>query len=1077
MTKPRTVSLAVATAVAALVAPVTAQDVSQPAILQWFEGRWQTIERRAPDVFAAGYGAVWTPPPGRAESSNSSVGYDVYDRFDLGSTANPTLYGTERSLKSMVRGTQQFGGRVYTDLVLNHNGFATRFTSGFNASGGYPGFVLTRADDIDGDFHQQNYNGSDPFLLRLSGLIDIAQEKNYPYIRNPVPGFAGNLPAGTTSFFGKLANVPNEANRRFYPDQQLGGVVYTDPTLPPGQQQVTMYNFNTATPSAGDPVLENAQTYLMRHARWMIQEVGVDGFRLDAVKHFPPAVLDEFDRYVYRAIPRPLLNGQVQHTFSFGEALDGNRSLVQQYIRKNINPNQPNVVGGNRDAMDFPLFYAMLNNLTSSTGNNNWNNVVNASQDVQDDGLANNGSQGVAFVRTHDAVGAPALEKVAHAYILMRPGNALVYFNSREFGPGRTFPEPGRDDALGGFFGDAITNLVNIRNTHGRGNYIPRVGETNLLAYEREKSAVVFLNNRVDSAFQTRTIQTAFAPGTMLVDLTGNATNPSIDPGNVMSDVVTVDSLGRVTLTVPGNANGSGTITDNGYVIYGLARPQGTITIPGVTQTLSDGTLTAGGYGTQRIARLDVITSDSFTLQLNTTAVTLPNGMRDRPADGDNALFRIDGGLDFNGNGQVDFTDPNGVVYGFEQFVTARDPGWDPNPSLSGNGFYAQTIDATRLSEGQHFITARIFRQRSDGGPAVFVDVKKSIYVDRLKPVSTVNSAVTLSGGTVQFRAQSTDGTADSVHFLLNQPGNQTEAQSLALVSGSNRGGAIDRDIFAFGYSPSTLRSGNQVITTVTFEPTGNVGVQRNPGVLVIIPGRGLGLGDTDGSNSYTTADVSGQQGVEFLTYPNFAGVTNHTFGLPGPAADLDGNGLLDTRDLLALRQHYIAVSAPSAVIAEARNAERRRGNINNSPTGAFGDAADIDFLFSRLGATTGSIWREDLNVDGAVTLADVDILLADILLTRRGDANLDGTVNIGDFSVLAGNFNQPGGWAQGSFDGDNAVGIADFSLLAANFNQSGPPASILSRAVVPEPVASVGVLMGWIAVSAGRRRGLASRR
>ncbi|MCP4816529.1 MAG: hypothetical protein GY888_28770, partial [Planctomycetaceae bacterium] len=69
-------------------------DVSAPAILQWFESSYDTIEQRAPDLFMAGYGAVWTPPPSRSDTSDFSVGYDVYDRFDLGYPGKPTLYGT-----------------------------------------------------------------------------------------------------------------------------------------------------------------------------------------------------------------------------------------------------------------------------------------------------------------------------------------------------------------------------------------------------------------------------------------------------------------------------------------------------------------------------------------------------------------------------------------------------------------------------------------------------------------------------------------------------------------------------------------------------------------------------------------------------------------------------------------------------------------------------------------------------------------------------------------------------------------------------------------------------------------------
>ncbi|HJN66343.1 MAG TPA: Ig-like domain-containing protein, partial [Pirellulales bacterium] len=68
--------------------PVTpGGNVSAPAILEWFETSWATMTDRAADLFSAGYGGVWTPPPGRAiyTEAGGGIGYDVYDRFDLGS--------------------------------------------------------------------------------------------------------------------------------------------------------------------------------------------------------------------------------------------------------------------------------------------------------------------------------------------------------------------------------------------------------------------------------------------------------------------------------------------------------------------------------------------------------------------------------------------------------------------------------------------------------------------------------------------------------------------------------------------------------------------------------------------------------------------------------------------------------------------------------------------------------------------------------------------------------------------------------------------------------------------------------
>src|SRR5690242_2712841 len=52
---------------AAFAIPVRAADSSPPVILQWFESTYSTIENRTPDLFMAGYGAVYTPPPGRAD--------------------------------------------------------------------------------------------------------------------------------------------------------------------------------------------------------------------------------------------------------------------------------------------------------------------------------------------------------------------------------------------------------------------------------------------------------------------------------------------------------------------------------------------------------------------------------------------------------------------------------------------------------------------------------------------------------------------------------------------------------------------------------------------------------------------------------------------------------------------------------------------------------------------------------------------------------------------------------------------------------------------------------------------------
>jgi hypothetical protein len=1049
-----------------------AVDVSQPVVLQYFESTYGTLEYRMPDIFAAGYGQVYTPPPGRADSGNQSVGYDVYDRFDLGSASNATLYGTEQGLKTVVKEAQRAGLRYGVDLVWNHSGFSD-FSSGsgdFVKAGGYPGFVMTGGGDGWGDFHNPSLLSSDVENFRLSNLLDIAQEKNNVYIRNPIGPNAQNLPAGTITWSGRQANVPNAANIRFYPSSS-NALTVTDPAT---GSNAPIYNFDTNNPSNGTAVAENALGYLMRNTRWLVQNAGVDFFRLDATKNMPSWVLNYYDRAVFKASNRTYLNGAQMAVWGFGEAYDGSPSVLQPRIRQDLNMNT-NTVGGNRDTKDFPFFFAVRDNLGNTPSGNNWNNIIGQSIDMNDDGLFN-GSQGVKFVSSADDFG-PYLGNVAHAYMLMTPGNAIVYFNAHQFGLARAFPKDGRGDALGGAYGDSITTLVDIRNRYGRGNYTARITEQNQYAFERSGSALVLLSNRCDSGNDPRTIQTAFAPGTPLLELTGNAGDSLSDPTGQIAKVLVVDSLGRVNAKFLRNANSSGTFTGNGYLVYGLATPKGTLSIAGNTGSLAGsvanismgGDTAAYNNAMTRLSSIPIVKGNSFTVSLNTSSVTLDNYgtlYRDKPADGDNALLKIDAGLNVNGNANVDFTDPaNDVVYGFEQFVNTRLPGYT---SVNGAGTYSQSIDTTNLSEGYHYLTARAFRFRNDGGPAVFTDFKSTVYVDRFAPTSAIDSFNQIGATTAdrQLRVRSTDGTATAVHTFLDIPINLTDSQVLAMVNSGNKAGQIDRDLYAYGYSVGT---GLHTIVTVTYEATGSYTISRSSAVSMTTS-RGLGLGDVQYDNDYDSADIVGGNSFETFLYSQGSQFN--------AASDLNADGVIDNRDLWKLPGLYVARGASATVINAAKGAVRKRGDMTgNSVT----DGADIDLLYTKLGQTG---WTYDLDTSGGVTTqADVDVLVKKILGTNYGDANLNAIVDSADFNTLAATYGSSGRiWRFGDFNGDTKVNTIDFNLLAGNFGLTGPgsnaipepwvePAPMLG-AIVPEPACALFVsLLGCGVIRPGRKK------
>jgi glycosidase len=1112
-------TLAVLVAVAIVSPRASAQAVSEPAILQMFEARWDTIEDRMADIFQVGYGKMWLPPPNRAEGGQS-VGYDLFDRFEMGGPRNETLYGTETGLKSSIAAAHGASVKVYSDLIPNHNGFSNKNTPGFQVAGGYPGFVLQYGSDQYGDFHNPAISyTTDSINGSLFGLLDIAQEKNHQMIRHPI---TASTPGSDTIPAGTIRNKPDPNNARFYTDQGLGGVTLNNP-LTGGS--FTQYSFNLDSPLAGDPISENATGLMMRNMQYMLQVIGVDGFRIDAARHMHSWVFNYLDNAVFRASGKTNLDGSIAPVYMFSEVADGFAPNVQSYIRRDlpnklaISPSETDVKG-NRDALDFPLFYKMIDNLSSNGTQNNWHGIRGASMDNHDrpggtEVWHSDGSQGVTFVDSHDEHGdgqgnprRPDLYKVGYAYTLMKPGNAIVYMNAKEFGEGRTFPyDIGgssyslSNDALGGFHGEHIAELVEIRNSHGRGDFKERWlddafnpnGFSNVYIYERSESAIVALNSRNDSVQQTRNgVQTDFEPGSVLVELTGNADDQDVDPvatpltqKGLIRSTLKVDATGKINVTIPASG-GHG----RGYLIYGLATPQGALSVSNVSQVLEGiPTPTQATNGTARLADIDVITSDTFTVQLNTTPVSLQdpdsanpqNLIRDVHADGDHAMIRMDDNLDINGLPGVSNTDLTSAGYGFEDFTTTYSPGyvWSGGMNVgTGSGTFAQEIDATGLSEGRHYVTVRAFRHRDDdtdgdGGPAVFTDFKRSIYVDRLAPQSELVSYDPFASApgnpnNRDFIVRSVDQTADSVHILLDLPANLSEAQILAEADNDNRAGYYDRDMFIRG---ATVNYGNHVATIVTYEPTGNYSIERVPGLFTQTNLRGRGFGDMNFSNSYVVGDIISNVGsVEDVLYSQNAKFSS--------AFDVNGDGLGDNRDLFLLDVELLAGGASNAVLDAYTGLLLKRGDLNASATT---NSLDVTALYNIIDNGTvdpNVLWTMDLDANGIVNIADAATMIIELLRTSLGDFTLDGVVDVSDWVLvqkLAGAGLTNAMFTQGDADFDRDVDSADVALWQQNYGfvrQPLRPAGSGGAAAVPEPSTFVfGLWLIGLAAIARRSR------
>lgn len=658
--------------------PVPAKDTG--AILQWFETDYRTIMLRLPEVVNAGYEAIYLPPPSKGGGGGFSVGYNPMDRFDLGDRMQagsvPTKYGATEDLQNLIRLAHRFGLKVYIDGVLNHN----------DNRAGTP--IAVYPDLIPEDFHirsttdtgnnEMDLNNVPAFGFGtlnhdLVGLADIAHEDG-----NNTRTGVFTLPAyASFNMWGKPWFVRNAVTPQYYPSFAPSG--------------------------------EDVREYLTRWGWWMGSVIGVDGFRLDAVRHTPPSF---FGGPEIGGPGGNLHNGQWNarahsgdrsgKSFLFGEDVTSDGYELRAYLKSGMNQ------------LDFPLkfnldnvfnsngFVNLSNSLANGVGTNSSTGLV-----YEKGGLSRD--TGVRFVQSHDQA-PPTSNNLAYAFVLTCIGRPLVYYDGNNVVPGDWghFPRPGRADALGAD-SDLLTKLVRTHMQYARGDVVNRHAATNLFIFERQVGGagvlLVGMNSRGDQANLSANIQTAFSPGARLVDLSGQ-----------MPDIV-VDASGRATVTVPYNSNGAGNDNNGrGYVLYAQPGPQAIEEAPVVelrnsaTQTpyvSTHYTLPRGSH-TTHTGGFDAptVTADRLDIRCKTDAI------------GVTAAIMLDDGLPMAGRQPLNGT-PEGLSDGA---VLAE--------ALGNGQFRLNGINLTGLQNGLHRLRVRVFRDTGTG-PAVFSEFNQFFYLNR----------------------------------------------------------------------------------------------------------------------------------------------------------------------------------------------------------------------------------------------------------------------------------------------------------------------------------------------------------
>jgi len=509
--------------------------VSAEVVLQYFNTSWRELTEKLPELAEVGYDALWLPPPTKG-SGGLSVGYDLWDPFDLGSrdqrNSVRTRYGTEAELLRLIETAHRFGIRVYVDNIMNHRAFDVPGYNEYTPIDIYPGMVPE-------DFHlrvtaegfyrkwDNVANWSDTWQIQyrnFSDLIDIAQE-------TPDNANFGSYEGDTIP---KIKLVRHRSNPEWY--------CYAP--SPTGAVYVGFYSTNITsevlTNSANAWLYEeDVNAYLIRALRWLVDHTGIDGLRLDAVKHVPSYFFGE--QYAGdKNSSSAGYCGQAQEQFNLTRGYidwDNHRDTVfdtqATYGRNDLMmfgehlgepPSLSEYIDAGMRLVDSQLHGYLNGNLGSIWG------TLDGLQYAGGHGFS--AGTGVTYAKSHDDDYATRPE-LQYALNLTRLGLPNIYtdgnYQSETLGEsGGAFPRHSNTSFLGQWGDNRIPNLVYIHNHFSRGWQQPRWGDSDVCAYERvderetgdidDADATVLFFAMCDnySEGQYREFDTSFRPGDYL---------------------------------------------------------------------------------------------------------------------------------------------------------------------------------------------------------------------------------------------------------------------------------------------------------------------------------------------------------------------------------------------------------------------------------------------------------------------------------------------------------------------------------------------------------------------------------
>lgn len=275
---------------------------------------WTRAAKEAPGLSKLGITALWLPPAYKGSAGKNDVGYGPYDLYDLGEFDQKgsvrTKYGTRAQYMAAIRACKHASMEVYADVVVNHKAGADDLEW----------VKCAKVRESDRNFFIED----EVWIAAWTRFLFPGRKGKYSDFTWTWEEFDGvdwaeNL--GQSGIFKFLSRGKDWAKMVSRENGNYDYLMFSDIDM-------------------NDP---DVRTELARWGLWYLAFTGVDGFRLDAIKHIQYSFFRDWLQYLRKKTGKPLFTvgeywepNDVEKLHGYISATAGCMSLFDAPLHKNF---------------------------------------------------------------------------------------------------------------------------------------------------------------------------------------------------------------------------------------------------------------------------------------------------------------------------------------------------------------------------------------------------------------------------------------------------------------------------------------------------------------------------------------------------------------------------------------------------------------------------------------------------------------------------------------------------------------------------------------------------------------------